>query len=115
MTPHAENDAEAVTLEFKAVPEFVAMGKEERIASVHAKVSAACGWSVIALEMLALDKAELVESVIAADCTTAGTIDGMMNELQAAIEAGDCLFDTMKWAQARLVVALSAVAMHRRH
>jgi hypothetical protein len=87
----------------KAVPEFVAMGYERRIEVVYAKASAACGWSVLALEMLALDKTDLVERVIAADLTTAGAVNGMMNELQAAIEAGDCLVDTMKWAQARLV------------
>jgi hypothetical protein len=115
MTLYAENDTEAVTLEFKAVPEFVAMGKERRIEVVHAKVSAACGWSVLALEMLALDKNDLVERVIAADLTTAGAVDGMMNELQAAIEAGEDLLDVMKWAQARLVIAFSVVAMRRRH
>jgi hypothetical protein len=113
MTPHAESDAAAATVEFKAVPEFVAMGKEGRHKRVHRKVSATCAWAVLALEMMALDKAELVKRVGAA-AEAEGT-DGMMDELQAAIEDAEDLIDIMKRAQARLVIARSVMVMRRRH
>lgn len=111
LTPIGSPDSEPASvsqlaaLEFAAVREFRKYSRNDRLRKAHGIVDSLRPITVIALEIIAMDKGELIRRVR----KQYDTFGPFLAELSQATDAASSLLDIVKSAECRLAVALANV------